>query len=80
MTDWEEANVPKKYLDEFAAASSFEKFYGCTLMAYVQTPEYWFAFHLGDGKGVVARYVDKVNVRSVRGGINGFDVKLVAAA
>lgn len=27
-----------------------EKTYGCTLMAYVQTPDYWFAFHLGDGK------------------------------
>jgi hypothetical protein len=50
LTDWEEANVPQKYLDEFAAASSFEKFYGCTLMAYVQTSKYWFAFHLGDGK------------------------------
>lgn len=24
--------------------------YGCTLLAYVQTPNYWFAFQLGDGK------------------------------
>lgn len=23
--------------------------YGCTLLAYVQTPSYWFAFQLGDG-------------------------------
>lgn len=27
-----------------------EKIYGCTLMAYVRTNKYWFAFHLGDGK------------------------------
>ncbi len=50
LTEWEKENVPQKYLDEFAAASSLEKHYGCTLMAYIQTPNYWFAFHLGDGK------------------------------
>lgn len=27
-----------------------EKAYGTTLMAAVRTPNYWFAFHLGDGK------------------------------
>ena len=27
-----------------------EKAYGSTLMAYVQTPNYWFAFHIGDGR------------------------------
>lgn len=26
------------------------KAYGTTLMAYVQTAEYWFAFHIGDGR------------------------------
>ena len=26
------------------------KAYGTTLMAYVQTPHYWFAFHIGDGR------------------------------
>lgn len=26
------------------------KAYGSTLMAYVRTPLYWFAFHIGDGK------------------------------
>lgn len=26
------------------------KAYGTTLMAYVRTPLYWFAFHIGDGK------------------------------
>ena len=50
LTEWEHEHVPQKYLDEFATASSLEKHYGCTLMAYVQTPKYWFAFHIGDGK------------------------------
>ncbi len=27
-----------------------EKAYGTTLMAAVRTPDYWFAFHVGDGK------------------------------
>lgn len=58
LTEWEKANVPQKYLDEFEAkrndpTSSLEKFYGCTFMAYVQTKTYWFAFHLGDGKCVM---------------------------
>lgn len=58
LTDWEKANVPQKYLDEFEVkrndpTSSLEKFYGCTFMAYVQTNTYWFAFHLGDGKCVM---------------------------
>lgn len=30
--------------------SSIDKTYGCTLMCYVKTPDYWFAFHIGDGK------------------------------
>lgn len=30
------------------------KAYGTTLMAFVRTPAYWFAFHLGDGKMLAA--------------------------
>ena len=57
LSEWEKEHVEQKYKDEFLAMresedASFEKTYGCTLMAYVQTPAYWFAFHLGDGKGV----------------------------
>lgn len=60
LTEWEKDNVEQKYLDEFIAkqadeTASFEKTYGCTLMAYVQTPYYWFAFHIGDGKCVSMR-------------------------
>ncbi len=57
LTEWEEEHVPQKYLEEFhknlslpPAESTLNKQYGCTLMAYVQTADYWFAFHLGDGK------------------------------
>lgn len=50
ISEWEQEHVPQKYLDELHTSETFEKLYGCTLMVYVQTPEYWFAFHLGDGK------------------------------
>ena len=50
VSEWEQEHVPQKYLDELTTSESFEKLYGCTLMVYVQTPDYWFAFHLGDGK------------------------------
>ena len=52
MSEWEQEHVPQKYLDELKTSETFEKLYGCTLMVYVQTPDYWFAFHLGDGKCV----------------------------
>ena len=55
LDTWEEEHVEQKYREEFinnrmSEDGTFEKTYGCTLMVYVQTAEYWFAFHLGDGK------------------------------
>lgn len=35
-----------------------EKMYGCTLMVYVQTPDFWFAFHIGDGKMIAYKIVN----------------------
>ena len=63
LDEWELEHVEQKYKDEFLAKretedATFEKTYGCTLMAYVQTPEYWFAFHLGDGKCVFMQIED----------------------
>ena len=52
ISEWEQEHVPLKYLDELHTSETFEKLYGCTLMVYAQTPDYWFAFHLGDGKCV----------------------------
>lgn len=50
VSEWEQQHVDAKYLDELKTGETFEKLYGTTLMVYVQTPDYWFAFHLGDGK------------------------------
>ena len=60
LNEWELNHVEEKYREEFLAKrnnpeASYEKTYGCTLMAYVQTPSYWFAFHIGDGKLVRMR-------------------------
>lgn len=35
---------------EKLGSSRTEKAYGTTLMAAVRTPDYWFAFHIGDGR------------------------------
>ena len=61
LSDKELATVEGKYLEEFRQRKNMEKFYGCTLMAYVQTPDYWFAFHVGDGKCIAMR-LDRPNV------------------
>lgn len=50
LTEAEIAVVPSKAQQEFANNIGHEKTYGCTLMCYAQTPEYWLAFHIGDGK------------------------------
>ena len=50
ISEWEQQHVDQKYLDELKSSETYEKLYGCTLMVYVQMPDYWFAFHLGDGK------------------------------
>ena len=57
LSKWELENVDEKYLTEFENKrkeidSTFEKTYGCTLMAYVHASNYWFAFQIGDGKCV----------------------------
>ncbi len=53
LTDWEQTNVKPEYLADFQRGVNIEKSYGCTLMAFVQTKEYWFAFHIGDGKCIM---------------------------
>lgn len=63
LTEWEHEHVEQQYQDEFIAKrddpeATFEKTYGCTLMAYVQTKKFWFAFHIGDGKFVEFNCID----------------------
>ena len=67
LTDWEQEHVEQQYKDEFLAkrndeTATFEKTYGCTLMAYVQTQTYWFAFQIGDGKCVFINRKDSAIV------------------
>lgn len=50
LTEKEITQVEEQYRKEFQSGYKLEKIYGCTLMSYVSTPKYWFAFHLGDGK------------------------------
>ena len=50
LTDEEKTTVDSRYQDEFINGIGIEKTYGCTLMCYVCTSDYLFAFHIGDGK------------------------------
>lgn len=63
ITDWERTHVDEKYLTDFIKSIKedsgiLEKFYGCTLMAYVMTEDYWFSFQIGDGKMVFFKVGD----------------------
>ena len=50
ITEKESELCEPEWIDEFKNGVKIEKSYGCTLMVAVFTPEYWFAFHIGDGK------------------------------
>lgn len=56
LSEEEKQTVDPKHIADFEKTDAqgnrtgLEKTYGCTLMCYVQTNNYWFAFHLGDGK------------------------------
>jgi len=50
ITEKEREHCEAEWIDEFENGIKIEKSYGCTLMASVFVPEYWFAFHIGDGK------------------------------
>ena len=64
LSEWELSHIEEQYLNEFRTKiddedASFEKTYGCTLMAYVQTESFWFAFQIGDGKAVFFDTLEK---------------------
>lgn len=59
LSECEKANVEQKYIDLLTNTSKLYRVYGCTLLAYVATPTYWFAFHIGDGKCLA--FYDKEN-------------------
>lgn len=47
--DWKE-NPPTKEELQLLGDNETVKAYGATLLAFVRTPDYWFGFHIGDGK------------------------------
>ena len=50
LSEEERSSIKPDYLSEFEQGIGIEKTYGCTLMCYVYTDLFWFAFHIGDGK------------------------------
>lgn len=46
----EKTDLESKWIDDFNNGLSLEKVYGCTLIVYASTLEFWFAFQIGDGK------------------------------
>ena len=49
----QKAQVPNKNIHIFNEGKNIEQAYGCTLITYAQTNNYWFSFQIGDGKCVV---------------------------
>lgn len=50
LSDKEQKCVPQKYQKEFLCGTGIGETYGCTLMCYACTQDYWLAFQIGDGK------------------------------
>lgn len=50
LTSTEKEQVEYRYQNDFINGIGIEKVYGCTLICYVITADYWFAFQIGDGK------------------------------
>lgn len=46
----EKSELEPRWIEDFEKGVSLEKVYGCTLIAYAQTSEFWIAFQIGDGK------------------------------
>ena len=52
-------NIDNPFTDSeklYLGSNRIEKAYGSTLMAFAMTPEFWMAFHLGDGKMLMSDY------------------------
>lgn len=50
LSDEEKTILGNLNLEKLEGEGEIEKTYGCTLICYVCTPTYWFAFQVGDGK------------------------------
>lgn len=50
LTEQELSSIEEDWQADFESRTNLEKVYGCTLMAYIQTKDFWLAYHIGDGK------------------------------
>ena len=50
LTQEELVKIPEEYHKDLIDKERLVKVYGCTLIAYVQAPTYWFGLQIGDGK------------------------------
>lgn len=50
ISELEKEGLEERWIKEFEENVNLEKVYGCTLIAYAYTPEFWLAFQIGDGK------------------------------
>lgn len=50
ISELEKDGLEDNWIKEFEDKDNLEKVYGCTLIVYTYTPEFWFAFQIGDGK------------------------------
>lgn len=50
LSEVELNTLSSEYIDDFNNNHHIEKTYGCTLMCCVIAEQFWFAFHVGDGK------------------------------
>lgn len=50
ISELEKEGLEERWIKEFEENANLEKVYGCTLLVYVYTREFWFAFQIGDGK------------------------------
>lgn len=50
ISDLEKEGLDESWIKEYEEKVNLEKVYGCTLIVYASTPDFWFAFQIGDGK------------------------------
>ena len=50
ISEMEKEGLEERWITEFEDSINLEKVYGCTLIVYAYTPDFWLAFQIGDGK------------------------------
>lgn len=50
ISESEKEGLEERWIKEFEESINLEKVYGCTLIVYAYTPDFWLAFQIGDGK------------------------------